>query len=226
MTEESLGPTVAWTPPPWWTPVSTAAAAVAFSLALAPLLRRRPSAAGMVVGWAWVGYFVLMAVLWFFFDRYALPLLPLAVALRLGSRYPLRIRPALVGVAAFAAISFVGTWDHLRYSEAMWAAFDWLQRRGAEAREIDGGYVVNGWLQYAHPENANRAPNGDVLVPEVNVHQALRYTIRNLPVADGRVLHSVAYRRLFSPSGRIYISEQAELENQRRESRANREDAR
>jgi 4-amino-4-deoxy-L-arabinose transferase-like glycosyltransferase len=216
LTEDSLGPTLGWRPPSWWTPASTAAAVVLFSLAMAPLRWRRLPAEGMVLAWGWAGYFVLMAVLWFFFDRYALPLLPLGLALWFGSRVPLRTRPALVGVAAFAAISFLGTWDHLRYSEAMWVAVDWLQRRGAQARDIDGGYVVNGWLQYAHPENANRAPNGDVLVPEVNSRYPLRYTIRNLPATDGQVLHSVAYRRLLAPSGRIYVSEQHRPDDQRR----------
>jgi Dolichyl-phosphate-mannose-protein mannosyltransferase len=212
-TEEFLGPLGGWTPPPWWPLASTAAAVIFFSLAMAPLLRQRPSAESMVLAWAAAGYFVLMAALWFFYDRYALPLFPLLVALRFGSRNPLRPKSAVIGVAALATISFVGTWDHLRYNEALWTAVDWLQRLGAEERDIDGGYVVNGWLQYAHPDKANFAPNGDVLVPGVNGDQSLRYTIRNSPPADGRMLHAVAYRRVLSPSGRIYIWERPRLES-------------
>jgi hypothetical protein len=208
-TEEFLGPADDWSPPPWWGPASTAAATVLFSLALAPLLQRRPRAGAIILAWAAAGYFALMAALWFFYDRYALPLLPMVVALRLGSRQPLRRRPVVVGVAALAAISILGTRDHLRYSKAVWDAVDWLQQRGVEARDIDGGYVVNGWLQYAHPDQANRAPNGDVLVPSVNGNKALRYMLRNRPPTGGRVLHAVAYRRFLSPSGRVYVWERA-----------------
>ena len=68
--------------------------------------------------------------------------------------------------------------------------------------------VGNGWLQYAHPEHAARAPDGDVRVPWINVDETLRYRIVNRAPAGARVLHEVAYRRILAPSGRIYIVDQ------------------
>lgn len=82
------------------------------------------------------------------------------------------------------------------------------RRAGIEERELDGGYVVNGWLQYAHPEHAARAPDGDVRVPWINVEETLRYGIVNRAPAGARVLHEVAYRRILAPSGRIYVIDQ------------------
>ena len=218
-TEEFLGPADGPTGPSWWTPVSMVGAVLLFSIAIAPLLRHRPRAEGGVLVWAGAGYFTVMAVLWFFYDRYALPLLPILVALRIGTQELRRARRALVGVAVLGAISVLGTWDHLRYSEAMWAAVDWLRDRGVAERDIDGGYVVNGWLQYAHPERANRAPNGDVLVPGINVSLPATYTLRNTTPTDNRVLHTVPYRRLLSRSGRIYIWERSSVRGEGHSSR-------
>jgi hypothetical protein len=65
--------------------------------------------------------------------------------------------------------------------------------------------VVNGWLQYAHPEQAARAPDGNVLVPWVTGGEALRYGIVNRAPAGARVLHEVAHRRILAPSGRIHV---------------------
>ena len=63
------------------------------------------------------------------------------------------------------------------YSHALWEAVAWARQAGIEDRQLDGGYVINGWLQYAHPEHATRGPNGDAQVPGVNGGEALRYGI-------------------------------------------------
>jgi hypothetical protein len=137
-----------------------------------------------------------------------LPLVVIVVALRLGTAGISRPRLALVGVAMVAAVSGAGTWDHLQYSHALWEAVAWARHAGIEERQLDGGYIVNGWLQYAHPEHATRAPNGDVQVPGVNGHEALRYGIVNRVPPDARVLHTVPYRRIIGASGRIHVIDQ------------------
>jgi hypothetical protein len=111
-------------------------------------------------------------------------------------------------MAMLAVISGVGTWDHLQYSHALWDAVSSARQAGIAERDLDGGYVVNGWLQYAHPEHAARAPDGSVLVPWVNGDEALRYGIVNRVPAGARVLHEVAYRRILAPSGRIHVIDQ------------------
>ncbi len=133
----------------------------------------------------------------------------MAAALRVGIAGISRRRLALGGLAVFVAISLLGTWDHLRYNRAFRDAVAWARRAGIEPRQLDGGYVVNGWLQYAHPDQAARAPNGDVLVPGVNGGPVLRYGIVKALSPGVRVLHAVPYRRLLAPLGHIYVVDRA-----------------
>ena len=50
---------------------------------------------------------------------------------------------------------------------------------GAPISQTDGGYVVNGWLQYAHPEHARRNSQGQVDVPWVSAKSDRPYKIAN-----------------------------------------------
>ena len=188
-----------------WALVLTLAAALLLALALAPLFRRRPPREAGSLAWGALGYFVLTAVLWMFYDRYLLPLVVIVATLHLATVGIARPQLALAGVALLATISGVGTWDHLQYSHALWEAVGWARRAGIEDRALDGGYVVNGWLQYAHPEHAPRAPDGDVRVPWVNGGEPPRYRIGNDVPPGTRVLHVVRYRRVLAPSGSIYV---------------------
>jgi hypothetical protein len=87
---------------------------------------------------------------------------------------------------------------------------DELRRRGVSASRIDGGYVVNGWLQYAHPEHAARDVDGAVAVPFVNVRGTLRYQVSNSPVPGSRVVATVPYVRWLGRSGKIYVVDHEE----------------
>jgi hypothetical protein len=207
-TEPLVPPPLPSTPQPGEALVTTIAATLLLALVVAPFWRRRPPTEARTLAWGALGYFLLTTVLWLSYDRYVLPLVVIVAALRLGSAGIHRPRLALAGVAMFAGISGVGTWDHLQYSHALWDSVDWARQAGIEEREIDGGYVVNGWLQYAHPEHAPRAPNGDVQVPSVNGGEALRYAIVNRVPRGARVLHAVAYWRLLAPSGHLYVVDQ------------------
>jgi hypothetical protein len=77
--------------------------------------------------------------------------------------------------------------------------------RAAAISQIDAGYVVNGWLQYAHPENAPRDAAGAVAVPWVNVGGTLPYRIANRALRDYHVIRSIPYRRWLGRSGSIYL---------------------
>jgi len=192
-----------------WALGSMVLASVSLAFTLAPLARRRPSGAVSPLAWGALGYFAMGTVLWLFYDRYVLPLVVMAAALRVGIAGISRRRLALGGLAVFVAISLLGTWDHLRYNRAFRDAVAWARRAGIEPRQLDGGYVVNGWLQYAHPDQAARAPNGDVLVPGVNGGPVLRYGIVKALSPGVRVLHAMPYRRLLAPSGHIYVVDRA-----------------
>jgi hypothetical protein len=204
-TETLVPPAVVPVRPRAWALALTLTAVLVVALALAPLVGRRPSREARGLAWGALGYFVLTALLWMFYDRYLLPLVVIVAALRLGTSGITRPRLALAGVALLATLSGVGTWDHLQYSRALWDAVGWARRAGIADGAIDGGYIVNGWLQYAHPEHATRAPDGDVKVPDVNGGERPRYRIGNDVPQGTRVLHTVTYRRLLAPSGSIYV---------------------
>jgi dolichyl-phosphate-mannose-protein mannosyltransferase len=194
--------------PPWWSALVPFAAAGSTAIFLATLPRPfyRPGEA--FLGWVTLGHFLLMAILWLFYDRYALVLLPSAIGLLLTGGVPPRPLCTLVLLALFGGVSIVGVRDHLQYNQALWRAVDVLRQRGVPDSDIDGGYVVNGWLHYAHPDNAPRDEQGNILVPGLTTKRhPLRYLIANLPLPYWRVVTTIAYRRWWGASGTICILE-------------------
>jgi hypothetical protein len=208
-----LGATEALVPPAIPTPIrslgwSLAAmlvATISVALALVPVARHRLRAEARGLAWGVLGYFAMSTVLWLFYDRYALPLVAIVIALRLAAAGIPRRRLATLGVIVLATVSGVGTWDHLQYNRALWTAVTWARQAGIDDRHLDGGYTVNGWLQYAHPEHAERAPDGDVRVSDVNGGRPGRYGVVKRPAPGARVLHAVSYRRIMAPSGSLYV---------------------
>jgi len=206
-----------------------------FSIFLATQWRRpRPGEAFFL--WIMLGYLAMIAVLWLDYDRYALPLIPAAILALLagGARSaqarsaPARpvtgpssqgedvngaspapmLRPGIAAVllTGFGALSLIGVRDHLAYNAALWQAVAEARQMGAKDSEIDGGYMVNGWLQYAHPENAHREKDGHILIPWLNAEDlVLPYRISNREEPGWKVLKSIPYRRWLSPSGEISI---------------------
>jgi hypothetical protein len=64
--------------------------------------------------------------------------------------------------------------------------------------DIDGWYAVNGWFQYAHPEDAARDVQGDVIVPGVNAGPdsvLMPYRISNTPIPGWSQFEAIPYRR-------------------------------
>ena len=128
-----------------WSAVTTIAAVSSSAIWFAVVTRVRPGPSEEFLVWLLLGYAAAIAVLWFFHDRYALPLFPAAIALFLGANSLARPKLAIAIIAMFGALSLVGMRDHLGYSRALWQAVQELHARGAADSEIDGGYVVNGW---------------------------------------------------------------------------------
>jgi hypothetical protein len=190
-------------------PWSLTAAALGSFAIIATALQPRLRVCGVpFMRWLILGQFLLVALLWLFYDRYLLPMVPFATALLLAGHVKLRLRVAVVALALFGVISAVGLRDHLSYNRALWDAVAWLRESGAQVSEIDGGYVVNGWLQYAHPWNAPRDEAGAVVVPGMTTKSvALRYVIANAPMPSRRPLREFPYQRWFGRPGKIYVLE-------------------
>lgn len=173
----------AWQVPsrPWLELLLRGAGLAAAALALVAVIRPRDAARTMARlasrprGWwrqAWTlaedaatsartpivlflgSYLVLVNVLWFYNDRYALVLLPLTVILALGRREVTRVPvPAWAAAAVFAVIAVMGTRDSLRFNQEVRDTWQALVDSGVPPAEIDAGYAWTGWTLYAHPEN-------------------------------------------------------------------------
>jgi hypothetical protein len=195
--------------PLWLVWTITTVTLASASVILARLLRRRWQPGEQFLLWLAAGQFLLMAILWLFYDRYVFVLIPPIMVLMLAGRKLARPMIAAAFVGLMAAVSLVGTRDHLTFNNALWQAVAWLRQEGIPISQIDGGYIVNGWLQYAHPQNAPRDQQGKVSVPMIHTKGTLRYRISNIPLMGWRVLRIIPYQRWMGRSGAIYILEQA-----------------
>ena len=104
-------------------------------------------------------------------------------------------------------MSLVGVRDHLDYNRALWGAVQHLWSTGVAPADFDGGYVVNGWLQYAHPEHARRDAAGAAQVPSVTTQTPTDYRISNHAPEGWTVVSSFPYTRWAGRSGRVYVLE-------------------
>ena len=208
---------------PWWVGgAGTALAFVSFAILLAgspwlgPTARSRRAAGGedreraamALMTWCCVGHVLLLAVLWLFYDRYALPLFPVAIVVASLGNAPRRPAVAVAVLALLLLVTIGGIHDHLEYNHALWEAVDGLRRAHVPDAEIDGGYVVNGWLHYARPENAPRDAHGTLTFPGITAGAGrLAYLISNRPRPDRTLVRAVPYHRWLGRSGDILVLE-------------------
>lgn len=204
---------VAVAPPPLvpsWLAVALTLVGFASSAAAIALAwrRARPDEAFLV--WSLAAQLGLVVVLWLFYDRYLLPMLPLAIALALGGARVLRWRVMIAGLALLLAVSVGGLRDHLAYNAALWRAVALLQERGVADADIDGGYVVDGWLHFTRPEQAPRDADGAPIYSWITAPGGLLpYQIANAPLPGWRVLDRLPYRRWLGRDGALYVLERA-----------------
>jgi hypothetical protein len=157
--------------------------------------------------WSVAGHAGLMALTWLVYDRYALVLVPYAIALVLAARPRIHARVAVGAIAMLALITGFAMRDHLSYNAALWNAVEVLERSGVPERDINGGYMVNGWLQYAHPERAHRNTDGQLDVPWVTTKSDRPYKIANRVSPGWREVTRFSYQRWLGESGHIYALE-------------------
>lgn len=165
----------------------------------------KPSVAEWFFLWSIFFGAALIAVLWLFHDRCALPIVIPLIVLSARQIQTSRFLWALSAVVVFAVNSTFQTRDHLNYSAALYSALEHLQLNGVHDSEINGGYAMNGWNQYAHPENAPRDRFGSMYVPWVNSKSLLRYEISNSRTANAKVLAAVPYKKWVGRSGKVYV---------------------
>ena len=194
---------------PAWVPWAFLALGVWSSARLFQLPWRRflrPDLA--LLAWFCFGYILLSALLWLNYDRYFLILVPFAIAAVLATRTMRHSWLALAVVVLIAGVSLASLRDHLTYNATLWQAVDELRAMGVADADIDGGYIVNGWLQYARPEKANRDETGQIKIPMVNATSddyPRPYLVADRPRDDRPTLRTLDYRRILGLSGSIYV---------------------
>jgi hypothetical protein len=155
----------------------------------------------------------LCFALWFFYDRYYLPLVPAAIALVLVAPEPSAadgsVPRVLAGalLAALFVLDVTGTRDMLAYARAVDGALARLVAAGVPWREVDAGYSENGWHLYAHPENLPPGTDVDRDVPHVTGAADLPYVIANTPVRGYAVRETVPVASHWAATDRVYVLE-------------------
>ena len=108
-------------------------------------------------------------------------------------------------LTVFGVLSCVGVRDHLSFNTALWQAVAFIEEEGVPKDEMDGGYVINGWLLYAHPENAKLDDQGNVVLPGMTTDEPTRYEISNHPTPGAEILFEAPYKRWLGRSGSVYV---------------------
>lgn len=200
---------------PGWTPVAvpagvtvamTIACWVSFlvmgSSAIRPHAR---DAATAPLWWLLGGLVLITAVLWLATDRYILAFLAPAMALILGRSAGVAWPRGAVALGIFAVVGLVAVRDRLNAERTIWQAVNDLRQQGIHASEIDAGYVVNGWLQYAHPEQAHHDANGNVAVPFVNGDAQLTWMVAAAPLPEASIVREYRFTRTWRADGSVFV---------------------
>jgi len=159
---------------------------------------------------------LLLGVLWLFYDRYYLPLLPGVIALLIGMLRPTRAVKivGIAGVLLWGIIAISGTIDLFRCTMTVAEARSWLLRQGVAPEHIDAGYALNGWWLYAHahgePPRRGREPD----VPWITGWTALPYKISGAAESSYAVVRSFRWRTLWSSLDTIYVLEHTAVKEQ------------
>ncbi len=158
-----------------------------------------------VCWWTLAGLLVMTAILWIAADRYILAFLPVAIVPVLAFDTRVSWRRGAAAVAVFLVIGVAVMRDRLGAERAVWAAVDDLRAAGVAASDIDAGYVVNGWLQYAHPEQANRDAAGQVAVPFVNSAAELPWIVAAADLPGTERVREYRFARTFREPGSVLV---------------------
>jgi hypothetical protein len=151
------------------------------------------------------GHGLAIALLWLIHDHYVLVVMPYAIALVLCARPSFDAPRATVALGIVACVAGTMIRDELSFNRTIWQAVDSARRAGAADSQINGGYVVNGWLQYAHPEHAQRDEAGRIRVAWINAAEDPPFKISHSDLAGWKRLETFTYRRWPRSTAEIYL---------------------
>jgi hypothetical protein len=157
----------------------------------------------------------LLGVLWLFYDRYYLPLLPGVIALLVGALRQTRTLPiiGLTGMLLWGTIAVSGTIDQFHRQATVADTHAWLLRQGVAPENIDAGYAMNGWWLYAHARGGQPSRGHEPDVPWITGWTLLPYRITGAAESPYTVVYSVPWRPLWAAADTVYVLEHSgELE--------------
>jgi len=165
---------------------------VAALIAAFPELRRTEWKAGRVLLAAGLLHFALINLLWVYYDRYYLILMPALIYVAAAPLQDRRLRawPAVIPLLIWGVISITGTRDVLTTNAFAAGMVRDLESQGVRPFDIDSGYSLNAWRLYVHPENLPPDANPHTDVPFVSTDKSRPYRIVTVPPAGYDILRS------------------------------------
>jgi hypothetical protein len=175
----------------------------------------RPGGRLRTPAWVCVAGFALASagicfVIWFFYDRYYLPLVWSGVVFAFAVPPPpvasWRRGLGTALLAALAVFDVTGTRDELAYARTVTATAAELRASGVAELDLDAGYVENGWRLYAHPERLPEGKSPYLDVPHVTAKaDGLPWVIANAPLPGYRVTRTIEIPTWWAYTDRIYV---------------------
>jgi len=168
-------------------------------------IRLNRAALAVVVG-ALV-YWAAMFPLWFFNDRYYLPLVP-AGAILLGiaplprTRFVRSLAASMLLIMGLMSLG--GTYSYQRGIGALVQTRDELEREGVPRASIDAGYSLNGNDLYRYPVHGIDTMELEAGIPMITSPQLDDYTISGTPIPGLTVMRQIEWPGPFGVGHRYF----------------------
>lgn len=182
-----------------------AAGLIVAATEIAPRLNR----AAIAVTIAALVYWTATIPLWFFNDRYYLPLVPAAALIVARARLP---RSRFVKGAAFAMtlamglMSLGGTYAYQRGLSAIVQARNSLEAEGVPRAKIDAGYEMNGEDLYRYPKEGIDTMQFEAGIPMITSAKLDEYTIAAAPIPGLKIIRTLEWPGMFGLGRRdLYV---------------------
>lgn len=166
-------------------------------------------------------YFLFVSIVFPWFDRYYILLLPLSCycAAQILERYSWRPRIFYAIIACMGLYGMIGTYNYLAWNDARWRLGERLITKGVAPSELSGGKEWNGWYHYKneldpllkkHDPRENAAGFiDDFLI----LHRQSTYILSFSPVEDTAVVDTENVAGIFSNIDKIYALKKIEPKN-------------
>jgi hypothetical protein len=181
--------------------------ASALIVALGSLILRRSRAAAVLLAFGLLNLGIINAF-WLYNDRYDLVLAPTLACAAAWWASRVHARVAIVSslIAVLWTVSVTGTRDMLDVNETAGIAARDLEAEGVPAWDVDGGWALNGWRLWAHPERLPAGTDRSSAVPFVTSKVPTTYKISSRPLPDYDIVRELPLQHAWwQATDRVYV---------------------